>query len=208
MAFATRSSDSFNRTDGALGGSTLDNAAGGTEGSNTWTVIGGTWAVVSNQGQHSGTADTEMIVQSTSDVADQRVTITIPVAGNDHSQGPIARYASAGNYYLAHIEPGGAVQLFKRVGGSFTQLGSNGTSIVSGDELSVQCVGTAISLLINGVVDIGPITDSAHSTGKPGIYRGDATRLFDDFLYEVDVGGGGGSAIAVISSGYHQRGLR
>src|SRR5688572_1261717 len=197
MAFATKSSDSFNRANATLHGSTLDNAAGGSESGNTWTVVAGTWDVVSNQGQHSGTDDTVMVVSSTGAVADQRVTFTY-LSTTSNATGAIARWAAGGggngNFYLAYVDSGNVVQLYKYTHGSgFTQLGSNGGTPNNGDEISVECVGTSISALINGVATVGPITDSAHATGKPGMYRGEGTKVFEDFLYETDEGGGGGT---------------
>lgn len=192
----TLCTDSFNRADSALGGSTLDNANGGSE-SDTWTSIAGTWSVGPTfpnvARETAGTNPATIIVNSTTAVDVQRVSITLGgSAGNVGVQGPLARY-NAGDYYLFYISADGAQgQLFKRVGGSFTQLGASGGVLHAGDVMSVDCSGTSISTYINGVLDIGPITDSAIATGRPGMFDlGNNTALFDNFKYEVTAVAGG-----------------
>ena len=67
--------------------------------------------------------------------------------------------------------------LFKRTGGSWTQLGSSYSSgaLAAGTQLEVAAVGSTISFLVNGVQRIS-VTDSSFTGGAPGIMAyGNAT---------------------------------
>src|SRR5215207_8816585 len=92
-------SDSFNRANGALLGSTLDNSAGGSE-TDAWVSSApsaGTWAIVSNQA-------TGLNIGSNAVAA-----VSVPVLTSDHQVsvktyssdcGPIARLVDTANFYL------------------------------------------------------------------------------------------------------------
>lgn len=83
------------------------------------------------------------------------------------SAGPCGRMNAAANtFYHARFAgaSSGVFQLFKFAAGVATQLGSDvaGTiGIGSSKVVTVRMVGDQISLLVDGVVTIGPITDSA-----------------------------------------------
>ncbi len=91
------------------------------------------------------------------------------------SAGVMARVSSAGggNGYLALInQTSAAVQLFKLVAGSFTQLGSN-VALPGGTatQTAVQCqvTGTTIQVNINGVNQITQTDSAISATGLSGI---------------------------------------
>lgn len=81
--------------------------------------------------------------------------------------------AASGSCYF--LEAGtDKTQLFKLIGdpattGTYTQLGSDGSSIASGDQIRLEAVGTTITAKKNGVTIIGPSTDSGIASGSPGI---------------------------------------
>jgi len=104
-------------------------------------------------------------------------------------------------------------QLHKRVAGTYTQLGSNVSQTVATSDvyrLLLEMSGDQISLYVDGVLKVGPITDTAiTAAGVPGLR--DNAAPTDSTGYHVDnwsadtLGGGGGSAIAAISSNYKRR---
>lgn len=74
------------------------------------------------------------------------------------------RITDANNFIGARLN-GGNLQLFKRVTGTFTQLGSNvAVTGANGDTLKVTASGNTLNVYVNGVLKIGPITESAHNT--------------------------------------------
>lgn len=190
LSFITVASDSFNRADGAIVGSTLDNANGGS-GTRTWgPVVGpgsGAFAISGNAARN--TVDEAVLpVISPINYSYQRVTITCA----NIDEGVIARRsagATTGNGYLAYRNFSTArAQLFRMDNGSITQLGTDGSVIANGDELSVHCQGDQISLLINGAVNIGPITDATYPGGTAALYGGGDgnPHSFEDFLWEAE----------------------
>ena len=88
--------------------------------------------------------------------------------------GPVVRAQNGGQntylgiYYWNNGSP--VLMLFKRSGGSWTQLGStyNCGPLAAGTQLKVKAVGSTISFLQNGVQRISA-TDSSLSGGAPGI---------------------------------------
>jgi hypothetical protein len=71
-------------------------------------------------------------------------------------------------------------ELWKAVSLTFTNLGTVAGSLTAGDTVKIQAVGTSITVLQNGAVVIGPITDASIASGVPGLQgRGDA---FDPWI--------------------------
>jgi hypothetical protein len=85
-------------------------------------------------------------------------------------------------------------RLYKVVGGSFTQLGTDAAACSSGQTLRITCNGTAISVSVNGSTVIGPVTDSGIASGRAGIwsYKDATTPQADSFAFGDLSGGGGG----------------
>src|SRR4051812_47513871 len=127
MSLTTRVSDSFDRADGALAGSTLDNALGGSS-SETWTIYLGThYAISSNRCVYSVLENSIAIVDSLPAVDEQQVSANLFNA----FCGVIARWVTGGTlgtHYLAFINISNNLQLLRCDGEAFTQLGSNGTT--------------------------------------------------------------------------------
>lgn len=184
MAFTVRFSDGFGRPNGDLNGSTLDLAGGGT-GAHTWTTKSGAWSVVSGRGGATGSGDQGLVVDSAMDAAAQRVSARI--YGNDC--GLVARFGADGRFYIVYRNTSNLLRLFYREGGSFYVIGPLGTTTVNdGDIVSIECVGSVLRSLINGVEETTGI-DANLFSGKPGLYGGGtAAGLVDDFVYETDEG--------------------
>jgi len=147
--------DSFDRADSTT---TLGTADSG----QAWTADVGTWGINGNKGYRVGTTDGAM---ATIDVgaADQTVSaVAVLVNGNYH--GVVARMTDTNNFYLAQGN-NARTQLYKRVAGTYTQLGSNGAAISNGDTLTLRVSGTSIKLIVGGVDRI-TATDSGLATGN------------------------------------------
>ena len=179
------STDSFNRANGALSGSSLDNANGGYE-SNTWSVyLSAAWTIASNQVVSAiGIANIAM-VSSTAVVGIQRVSII----SQSTNGGAIARWATGSTYGHGYLfyRNAGVGQLYRFDGATAAQLGSNGaTTIVNGDTMQIYCNGTTITCYLNGVSQIS-VTDATYATGIPAIYGPASTsEIMDNFKYEVE----------------------
>jgi hypothetical protein len=193
----TLASDSFNRANGALAGSTLDNAAGGSE-TDTWSDLGTAgfpFTVASNQafrsGSPSGVAPFENIaLVSTTAAGLQRATVTC-VDPND--EGVFVRWQPHtldGKFYLAYVDWSTAgLKLLRGDDGSYTQLGSTGSTVVAGDTVSADANGSSISAFWKGTSNVGPITDTTLTTGQTGMYAGGTSnRTLDNYLYEAPSG--------------------
>ena len=187
MASAT---DTFNRTDGALSGSTLS------DGVNTWSVTGGSWAVFSNRIEWAAPGGVDYVawVNSLPDCATQTVSVQF-LSSTDI--GVVARYnvtSGVGTFYMAWSS-GGTYVLGKYINGStFTTLGTGGTYAL-GDTVTLDCNGTSLTVKQNGSTII-TATDGTITTGKAGLYAGgDAnSKIFDDFAFTGTADAGGGSA--------------
>lgn len=187
MSFAVVSSDGFSGTSADINGRTMDAAGGGS--ANTWSldaidsggvsVGSGVCAFNGNNAQaHDSTATA---------AADMRVSCKL--TGASAHGGVLARWNGTGDYYLGLCTmPDG--KIFSRVSGSYSLLGTGG-SFATNDVIGLTVVGTALSLQKNGTDVITGITDSSFATGYAGIFGYD-TETADDWLYEVDAGGGGG----------------
>lgn len=81
--------------------------------------------------------------------------------------------ATASTYYMGGYKHGTGYRLFKLVAGVATQLGSTVAHTLTStpEQIKLRMVGDQISLLVDGVVTIGPVTDSSiTAAGTAGIY--------------------------------------
>src|SRR5437868_11244363 len=116
----TNRSDNFNRAD-------TTNAIGTpSDGGSAWSQVSGTWGISGNAAYESSGAATNLVAALEAAVADVDVQVTIPAGGTTLDHGLNARLADDNNYLLWIWTAGGAgLGLFKKVGGSFTLLGSS-----------------------------------------------------------------------------------
>lgn len=187
----TLASDTFNRANSQLSGSTLDNGFGGSE-SDTWTAFddnspdpASLWNIVNNQVVATTSGDVSVAeVVRIGGVSD--VTVSADIFTD--STGVIARASGGGafevgTFYVAVWDATTQhAQLYKRVGGTFTKLGSDGITFTTGNTLTLNCKGTAITVLVNGVQTISA-TDSDISSGSVGMYRFGDNRICDSFSF-------------------------
>lgn len=175
----TTLTDNFTRADQ----SGLGTASGG----GTWTQVNGgtTLNIVSNQCKNVSGGTNRATYRLDSDLASADHEVFTTMVSGVAQNGVLARFLSTSNsdatetYYLAHANP--AFQLFKRVAGTFTQLGANGTNVVNGDIIKLRCSGTTITTYINGT-NIHTQTDSSISGNlRCGIYSSNNNNIMDDW---------------------------
>jgi hypothetical protein len=184
----TNRTDNFNRADGAIG---TPSDAG-----SAWVQNLGTWNVLTNQARIT-TNDTHATCVLESSVSNVEVQATIPTVGGGVGHSIVARCADSSNFIMFQIKSA-SVEMWKRVGGSFTQLGTTvSNTFVANDVIKLTCDGNTINGYVNGVLKIGPITESAGSTNtKHGLYANqNSTGRFDDFSITEITAGGGGDAL-------------
>src|SRR5260370_1397037 len=94
------------------------------------------------------------------------------------------------------------LQLFKRSGGSWTQLGSPYSSgaLAAGTQLKLIAVGSTIAFLVNGVQRIG-VSDSSFTGGGPGLVAYGNATAGDCARGERGVYSGGGGCVGVSRGG-------
>jgi len=87
----------------------------------------------------------------------------------DQGAGPAVRSTDASNMYFLQ---GNTVEtrIYKKVAGSFTQLGSDGPSVATGDVLYLEIQGTQLIAKKNGTTICGSPTDSSLATGRGGFW--------------------------------------
>lgn len=115
----------------------------------------------------------------------------------------VARFVDAANYYGALTYRANAAadkKIFKRIGGTPTELASGDAGLAVGDVIKFELRGTTLKLYVDGV-EILSVTDSAlTAAGKAGVGSGNGFVSTDDigpfgfkaFQY-VEVAAAGGS---------------
>lgn len=177
--------DNFNRAD--------QNPPGNSSEGWSWNVLVGTQLqVLSNQLGVSTTA--EDVGRAESNLASDNHYVQATIIGTPSNWGILARFSSAvaDTYYLGQATNTTTLELYKRVTGTFTQIGSAGSlTIASGDVIKLECNGTAIKVYQNGVQRIS-VSDSAISGNvRTGVRFGDNAQTLDDFS-AADLGGASG----------------
>jgi hypothetical protein len=176
-------SDSFNRSDGALGstdglGAPEANGGGGL----TWTAQVGTWAIATNKAMATalsgGIAIATVPVSSINCIHDVKVTRAGGVVG------AVVRYQDSSNYVIAYHD-GTNAKLDKVVAGVTTNVISATASYSAGKILRIVPDLTKFELYYNSVRigSGGTISDSALQTSAViGLYTTDITNSLDDML--------------------------
>lgn len=173
-------SDSFNRDDGDLDGSTLDNAGGGS-GTHTWDALSGTWDILTNRARCASGGDNVCIVSTMANTADMRVSAVSRGDGASLT----ARVTDATDGYIAFRFATGVVACYEANG---TPLGGTAPgAIADGDTLALECIGDQITVKVNGSTVLGPFTNSTYTTGKAGLRNPNTLAgISDDFLVETE----------------------
>lgn len=183
--------DDFNRADNTSLGA-------------NWSEVAGDLEIISNTVQNRTAVEAVATYTGTITPSDYSVsTIAQTVTGTSNNAGIIGRYVDINNFYYLRILQGTGFQLFKKVGGATTQLGSTySTTITNGvpHTIKLEMIGSTINGYYDDVLRI-TVTDTAFaSAGKAGIRINNGlanSGQVDDFsIDEIPAGtstnGGGG----------------
>lgn len=120
-----------------------------------------------------------------SDVADGEATWDFNTVAMTGSVGLIFRYVDANNFYMVTFQPAFAMQMFKRVAGTFSSFGtaaaapSFARAVIPIIRVMVRFVGSRIEVYVNGTLVLWEV-DTAHTTGRVGIRADNATMEVDN----------------------------
>src|SRR5689334_5826 len=89
---------------------------------------------------------------------------------SDEGTGAACRIASGAQTHYLEQTNTSETRLYECVAGSFTQLGSDGSTGTTGDTFRLKCSGSDISVEKNGTTIIGPTTNSSITSGNFGIW--------------------------------------
>lgn len=94
--------------------------------------------------------------------------------------GVTARMVDANNFYLAVLHAGGLVELFKRVSGTYTSLGTFSSGSNTGT-IKLQVTDAAKKVFVDGTERISSSDNALTSAGAPGFwFKANATTTSDD----------------------------
>lgn len=168
--------DSFNRADSSTGIGTADSGQ-------SWVNQGGTWGISSNQ---AFTATAAGDGQSTAvvDSGESDGTVSAIMATLQTDNGLCFRVVDNSNYLMVTVSFGSSIIIYERVAGGFTSLGSQSTTVVNGDLLSVVMSGSAIDIKVNGSTVKSITTTRFQTATKHGLRNFESfTPRWDDFNF-------------------------
>lgn len=149
--------------------------------SQTLTAYSANWAAVTSNGLVDATLDAVRANSSSTDAfvrwaADSfandqycQVRVHTLSSGGTTANGPAVRMAAGATtcYYCALRFD--TLVLWKIVAGTFTQIGAAAGPATTNDIIRIEAVGDQITVKKNGIVVIGPVTDSAIASGSAGM---------------------------------------
>lgn len=190
----TSRSDNFTRADSSSSIGTPSDAG------SAWVVTAGsTWGITTNRGYKvsaAGSFDVAYLEASTTSADAQATFVTL---GNS---GLVVRFKNDNNFIMGQITAGNAY-IWKRVAGTFTQIGSTYTgSTPNGDTWKLSVNGSNNLVLSQNGTSRVTGTDAFNSTQtKHGLMQYDATGVFDDFSI-TDTAGGGAYTLTAAAGSY------
>ncbi len=168
-------SDDFNRADAATPIGTPS------DGGSAWVAAANTWGISGNRAYTSaGSSESDVTLDSGTSAVEVQVTISTLSA----DAGLCFRLADVNNMLLAQLLVGTGIRMFKRVGGTYTQLGSTYSgSIASGDVLKVRADSSNnLTAYQNGVSRVTANDSAGASNTRHGLRTfNDTASRFDDF---------------------------
>lgn len=169
--------DDFGRAAGDLDASTMSDGLG------AWSVDSGSWGTTGG-GDVTGT-DGAWVHDSAAAAVDVQRTSVLMTTASDFYYPACRAQAGAVSGYIAG---GGAGRIYEVTAGAYTLLATGAGGILAGDVCSADADADQISLLVNGALHAGPVTDGTWGTGVGGMRGGGniPTGFLDDFLFEID----------------------
>lgn len=160
-------------------------------GTYTWTETNGTWAIVSQRaeltsGEVWADARCEQDLSGTDHHAIAQVAKLASGSGNFSYMGAAIRCSSSARTHYAAIGANNEDQILldKVVGGTRTGLGTASISISLPQPCRCSASGSSISGLWNSITTVGPVTDTAISTGTRGGLAGNGSAAPDQATVE------------------------
>jgi pectate lyase len=186
-------SDNFNRTGNvALGGATPS------DGGSAWTDVGSDYATATDGGTgevvaYEATSNSNLAYL---DAGVTDVQVDLEVIRNDQSASAAVRVQDANNYYFFRALNAGTTELWKLVGGTYTQLSTGSMTFTPGvgSTISLKVEGSTLTGYVNGVQST-QVTDSDLSSGNNHGFRTSGSFQFMNSIAITDLSGGGGSFI-------------
>lgn len=154
-----------------------------------WTVSSGTWSVVTDgtkvYKQTDAVNTNAVVTAGTSTWTDYTVSAKMKLydLASLSASGIIGRYVDANNFYMLRLHQSGQIQLYEKVGGTFTMLQAASTPVAINTTYTLKLVfsGSSITGFVDGVQKIS-VTDSSFSSGKIGVRAYTQTISVDDVL--------------------------
>ena len=172
-------SDTFARADNP---SVLGTANTG----HVWTAAGGTWGVIGGSAYCSAFVGYNSTAFLESGISDCEVTCTMVVnpTGADGQRLGI-RHTDISNGIVV-LSDTGLLKMMRLQAGAYVTIGSVAYTPVNGDVWNVRAVGSQITVRVNNVVVIGPVTETFNQTAtKHGLnVRQSVLGRFDNFLVD------------------------
>lgn len=172
-------SDDFNRSDATLNGATPS------DGGSAWSSDTAVW-VKSNQIGANSTIGGRFWAALETSASNGTVQHTVRTLAAATAFGVLLRWADTNNFIGAYAYTG-KLELYKRVAGTFTQIGSTYTgTISSGDVISLEATsGNALTLKQNGTTRCSGTDSAGSSNTKIGYdwFGADASLRGDDLSW-------------------------
>lgn len=167
--------DSFTGTDG-----TLLNGRATETGSKTWSALVGNWNISGNAAATTATVSESVLVID-SGVSDG--TAQIKITNNVVNSRIIFRYTDATNLLLVQNDGTSKYALFKKVAGTYTQIGASAGTAANNDILKVVLLGTSVTVYNNNVQIMTATITEFQTATKHGIGCNTTSTKIDDFSF-------------------------
>jgi hypothetical protein len=155
--------------------------------SSGWTVVNGSWAVVTDGTKvfkQSVTTGEALAYAGNTSWTNYTVQAKVKLYGQSSGSGIIGRYQDSNNFYMFRIHNGTAkVQLYKRVAGTFTLLQETAMTININTIYTLKLVLSGNSLIgyVDGVQKVS-FTDSSFTSGCIGARGFDQSFCIDEVM--------------------------
>ena len=152
-----------------------------------WTIVSGSWGVIADGSEvykQTSTGGEGLAVAGDPTWTDYSVQANIKLYDLNTlaASGIIARYTDNNNYYMLRLHQSGQLQLYRKLAGTFAQIGSANVSVATNTTytLKLTVAGNQLTGYLNGNLLISTI-DSYLPNGEIGARTYIQTASFDDF---------------------------
>lgn len=153
-----------------------------------WTVVSGSWSVVTDGTKvfkQTGTSGEGLVYAGSSSWTNYTVQAKVKLYDmiSLAASGIIGRYVNSSNFYMLRLHQSGKVQLYKKVSGTFTMLQESTVTVNTNTLYTLKLVmsGSALTGYVDGVQKVS-VTDSSISSGCIGARSYTQTLGIDDVV--------------------------